>query len=475
MSCSRASLFRCCVLAACSAPVVAGCGDDAFLDPPPPATDPDRVQPPEPPLSVINVPMAIPLSPLVALVEGAVPTRYGSLDEFHELPDSGGARIAFELERTPFRAVFVDRVARLDANVLYRVRVHYPLPALPDVDSSCGIESGPRPALSVAIESPMTLDRDWTLRTRARIADLKPVTDEDVDRCRVTGLRLDITERIVNGARALLEEHLTEIDRLAAEVDTRSRFASWWHTLSAPVPLGDSLWLTMGPEAIRRGPLRGSGDSLTVQLALRSRPQIYFGPRPSENVGPLPPLETGEVEPRLDLLVDARADYGAAGRFLEETLSGVPIDVGGRAIQVDSVRVFGIGSGRLAMQLRVSGEVRGRIYLTGRPAIDLVTGRVAVPDLELDVATRGVLMAAASWFAVPELRDYMREHATWPTAPAVDWLTTWLERGLNRPISDDLRVEGTVDSVRIVGATALRDALWVRLAAKGSASLFVEN
>jgi hypothetical protein len=144
-------------------------------------------------------------------------------------------------------------------------------------------------------------------------------------------------------------------------------------------------------------------------------------------------------------------------------------------IQVDSVRVYGIGEDRLALRLRVSGDLRGRMYLVGRPAIDAKTGRVSVPDLELDVATRGVLLSGASWFAVPELRDYLREHATWPTEPAVDWLMMWLDRGLNRWISDNLRVTGTVDRVEIVDATALRDALWVRLSAQGSAGMTVEH
>jgi len=474
MSRSRHTWFSC-ILAAGSALALSACDDDTFLDPPPPVSSPDRARTPERPLSVINVPMSIPLRSLIDLVEEAVPVRYGDLEDFEPAPDGGRGEIAFELERSPFRAIFLAGVARLDATVLYRVRVHYPLPALPDIDGSCGVGSDSRPALSVAIESPMTLDRGWILRTRTRIAELRPASEEDADQCRVSGLGIDITDRIVEGARSFLEANLPEIDRLVAQVDTRSRFESWWHTLAAPVALGDSLWLSMEPEAIRRGPLRGAGDSIQVELGLESRPGIYFGSRPSEAIPPLPPLESGEVEPHLNLLVDARADYGAAGSFLEEALAGVRVHIGGRTVQVDSVRVYGIGDGRLAMRLRVSGDLRGRMYLTGRPSIDLETGRVSVPDLDLDVATRGMVMAAASWFVVPELRDYMRAHATWPTAPAVDWLTMWLERGLNRRISEGLRVRGKVDGVEIVGATALSDALWVRLSARGSASLFVDD
>ena len=36
----------------------------------------------------------------------------------------------------------------------------------------------------------------------------------------------------------------------------------------------------------------------------------------------------------------------------------------------------GIGAGRLAMRLGVSGDLSGRLYLTGRPVIDMTTGKV---------------------------------------------------------------------------------------------------
>lgn len=457
-------------------PSAVACSGEGYVDPPPPDdVGADETLVLRPPISTINVPMAIPVQSLVELVDEAVPWRYGHLDEFHSTPDGGRARIAFELERGPFSADVVEGVARLRAAVLYRVRVHYDLPLLPDIETSCGVGGDPRPALTVSIESPLSLARDWTLRTNASLANLAPATSQAVDRCTVTALGIDITDRIVADAGTFLEDHLADIDSLVARVDTRSRFTSWWNTLREPIELRDSLWLAMQPEAIRRGPLRTSGDSVVVQLGLRARPQIVFGGRPPTPKTSLPPLDSGEVEPGLDIRVDARAEYGAASRFLEEALSGRTIDMRGRSVQVDSIEVYGIGSGRLAMRVGVSGDLRGRLYLTGRPDIDPISGQVSVPDLELDVATRDVLFSAASWFTASPLRDYLRERATWPSAPAIDWLSMWLVRGLNRDISPDLRVSGVVDSVEIIGATALRDALWVRLAARGSASTFVGN
>jgi hypothetical protein len=186
---------------------------------------------------------------------------------------------------------------------------------------------------------------------------------------------------------------------------------------------------------------------------------------------PLPPLLTGAIDGGLDLLVDARAEYGSASAFLREQVAGRTLDFDGRSIRIDSLRVYGIGGGRLAMAVDLSGAVGGRVFLTGRPVIDPVTREISVPDLDFDVATRDVLLSTVAWLAGPTLREELRARARWPGNPAVDWLAGWLREGLNRDISDDLRVSGTVDSLDIVDTYALTQALRVRVTATGAARL----
>jgi hypothetical protein len=67
----------------------------------------------------------------------------------------------------------------------------------------------------------------------------------------------------------------------------------------------------------------------------------------------------------------------------------------------------------------------------------------------------------------------MRERASWPVDPAVRLLTDYLAQGLNRDLSSDLRVAGTVESVEILGVYPLREVLLVRVAARGTATLEV--
>jgi hypothetical protein len=443
-----------------------------YIDAPPPATREDVHPVSSPPPSVISVPLEIPIRPLVALVEGAVPRAFGDLEQFERLPTNDRVRVAFELERTPFRASVADDIARLQTTVLYAVRFSYGLPALPDLGGSCGVD-GPRPRLIVTIESPISLDEEWGLRTRARVGEVLAASDESRDRCQVTFLGLDVTDLLLDAVRSFLVDSTGDIDELASRVDTRSRFQEWWATLRRPIELDDSLWLAMRPERVRRGPLRGSGDTITVDIALTARPSVDFGARPAIDSVPLPALDSGDVRSHLDLRVDARAGYEAASGLLTERIGGHRVDFEGRSLTVDSLRVYGIGGGRLAMEVLLSGDVRGRLFLTGRPVIDSTTGEISVPDLDFDVATRDLLLSTVAWLAGPTLREDLRERAHWPGDPAVAWLAAWLREGLNRNISAELSVSGEVETLEILDVHALTQVLLVRVAATGTARLEV--
>jgi hypothetical protein len=450
-----------------------GCGGPREVDPRPPLLLPDSLVPPSSPLSTISVPLEIPIGVLAELLEEALPRSLGTLDSMLPVPRDGRRSVEIALERSAFRVELHGQEARLETIIGYALQVAYDVPAFPDVGGSCGTGAAPRPRLRVAITSPVSLARDWTLRTGARVESVRPASGEPRDRCEVTLLGLDVTDDVAAAARSFVEDHLDAIDRSAARVDTRTRFQEWWGKLREPIQLEDSLWLAIGPESIRRGPLRGTGDTVRVDLALGARPRILYGGRPRGRLAPLPALDTGAVEPHLDLLVDARAAYPAISDFLAERLGGTTVELGDRVLHIRTLRVYGIGAGRLALELQLDGHVVGTLYLVGTPVIDPVSGSISIPDLEFDEATRRELFPFLPELTALPLRDFLRGKAVWPSEPAVAFLTEWLAIGLNRYLSDDLGITGVVDDMEIVAAYALRDALYVRIAARGRASVFL--
>jgi hypothetical protein len=278
---------------------------------------------------------------------------------------------------------------------------------------------------------------------------------------------------VVEGARSYLEQQERTVDSIAASLDLRPSFEAWWETLREPVELADSVWLVVGPNSVRQGTFDGVGDSVWVELALEAFPSVVVGPRPVADETPLPPLGTGTFEPGLDLIVEGRAEWATLSGMLMDELAGTEVRHEGRTVTVDSLRVYGIGGGRIALDVRVSGDLAARLFFTGTPALDASSQVISLPDLDFDVATADVLLAAAAWMQRLGLRTLLRERATWPAAPVAAWLEQWLDEGLNRSISDDLRVSGQVASVTPREVYALREHLLVRIAARADARMYV--
>lgn len=438
---------------------------------PAPETVADVAPEPLPP-SNLAVPIRVELASLLAELESSVPLRWGSLEERHTVGDR--TDVAFALERSPFTASFEGSLARLTATIHYRARAWYDPPVLPTVSASCGTGEDERaPRLVVTLEAPITVTPDWRLAAEAGIGGIRPASDDDRDRCRVTVIRLDMTGRVIEGARSVILDHAAEIDSLVANVDVRSSFEGWWATLAEPVELTENIWLVMDPLSVRRGAIRGEGEAVVVPVTLTARPRVVVGRRPDVTVPPLPPLDVGEVEPGLEILAEGRAEYETASRMLTDEFRGREFSRGERMVRIRSVTVSGIGGGRLALAVDVTGSARGVLYLVGTPEYDPETGQVAVPDLDFDIATADVLLEGASWLARAGLAGLMRQQARWPAAPAVDWVSEQLGKGLNRSLSDEVALRGSVGEVTILGVRAMRDALIVRARASARASLEV--
>lgn len=448
-------------------------GRSDLLEAPAPTVSSESEEPEPLAVSSMAVPMTIPLDILVGLLEDAVPRTYGSLDERQSLPDRGRTDLAFELERQPFHAVMDGNVVRIETLVEYGLQAWYDPPVLPELHGTCGTGDGPRPRLRMVLEAPLSLTEDWSLATRADLTTLEPASDEDRDRCQMTFLDFDVTGRVVDGARGFLEGHERTLDSLAASVELRSSFESWWETLRDPIELDESVWLVLRPEAVRRGPIAGTADSVRVALALEARPSVVVGARPARDTASLPPLRAGPTPPGIDILVEGRAEYGTASRFLQQELAGTELERQGRRIRIESLRVLGLGEGRVALEVRVSGDLRARLYLTGTPTLDRDGQVIAVPDLDFDVATENVVVQAASWLRGLGLLQLLRERARWPARPAEAWLSDWLRRGLNRDISSTLRIRGTVESLTVEEVRPLTADVWVRIEAKADARVLL--
>ena len=425
------------------------------------------------PTSYIDVPVRYDLSSAVQWLESTVPRTLGDINDRRPVTGKKRMHYAFALERQPFHVRVEGRTASVIAAIQYQARVWYDPPVLPEIRASCGI-GGVRPRARVAIVSVVDLTEQWTLKPRTR-AVAQPLTGSDNDRCAVTALSIDVTEKVLAAARAALQKELTKFDRRVACFDLRKEAQKVWTTLQTPLRLTDSLWLVIDPSAVRIGLLKVEGDTLVTTVGLSAQPRIVGGARPAASERPMPaPQDSATRPPALHLLTEARVPYDVTSAILTRELRGTKIRVGSRQLVVRRLRLSGIGDGRVAVGLSVTGAVDGTLYAVGHPAFDTTTAELSMPDLAYDIGTRSLLVGALSWLAQGTIEDFLRTHVRIKMGHIIEQGRELLERNLNRELASGVRLRATVGAGRVLGVRAAPDALLARAVASGQGELVLD-
>lgn len=443
------------------------------------ASSPQLDSLPTPPplaLSRFNIPLIYDYTPVLAVVERVVPKTFGSIDSVHMVGDDENRHYAYEARRGPFTTFVRGDQVHLRATLSYAARGYFKPRFGPTIGAGCGGDSpSERPRVTVELVTPLTLTPDWHLASRARIATLAPTSDAARDRCTVSIIHYDVTQRVIDAARSALTAQLPQIDRKISGVDLTSRFEEWWQLLNRPIRLTDDVWLLLAPERLRLGKVSSSGSDLVVDAGLDARPKIVAGAEPHPAALPLPPLGRDTAANGFHIVLGATIDYTAASKTITDALSGKSITEAGRTVTVRAARVSPLPHGQLALAMTFTGDANGTLVFAGSPQYDRRAGQLTVPNLDYDLATDSDLIKAYAWLKSDALRSLFRAKARLPVEPLLDKGKSLLTAGLNRKLGDAVTLSARVDSVDVAGMYITAPGIVIRAVAIGNAGMQVRQ
>lgn len=448
------------------------------LDAPEPVINAETVDSlPRQPSSLLEAPVTYDLSTAIDSIEAAVPMTYGDLDQRVEWSHNDRVRFAYLLHRSPFRVKVRGQTVTISANIQYSGRIWYNPPIGPEVEVSCGTDDElPRRAI-LTLESTGELNREWGLRTHSRVVRLEALSDSSRDRCRLSFLRIDVTDRVLEITRGLLEKELAHFDRAVARWPVRRRFEKIWRDIQKPVRLADSVYLTINPSQAEVGDVGAIGQTAYANLRLVAAPRVMTGPKPKLEKVPLPDLRIADDVGRgARVLLDASFTYPVATDMLRKALVGRRLEHQGHRIRIRDVRLFGIGGGKVALRVQISGAIRGRLFFTGTPSYDARSHQITVPDLEYDVGTAQVLVSGYEFLSDVKLRDFLREKARLPDSTVVRRLSRLAEDGMNRKLpARGTRLSGRIHQAGVVAVRATVQEIRVRALADADLTLSIDR
>ncbi|MEQ8810634.1 MAG: DUF4403 family protein, partial [Imperialibacter sp.] len=117
------------------------------------------------------------------------------------------------------------------------------------------------------------------------------------------------------------------------------------------------------------------------------------------------------------------------------------------------VEVYGTEDG-LAVKLGLTGDVRGDVYLQGRPVIDRASKSFRIEDFDFVVDSDDAVLASADWLLHSSIKVMVERQLTYELQPYADMIPMLITSGIEKgKLAEKLEVY--IDSWEIVPLATL--------------------
>lgn len=419
--------------------------------------------------SFVSAPVVLDLRPLLTEIETSVPRVFGSIDKSKRIQVHKGpsAWVAPEIRRGNFDFTFKDNEVQISTILEYRAKV-WVKPVLIEHSVSCGMDEK-RPRIRLTLATKYDIAENWHLRTTSRVVNLESMSKEERDQCEVSLLKLDVTGKVVDGARSALEGMLKKADQKLSGISIEKPITGIWYKLQNPISIAKgTLFLEINPQHIALGAVKAADSNLVARLDLLAAPRLVSGHKPVNDSIPLPPLgRTASGTDTAVVLVEGVLAYAAANELLGKALEGKKFGKWWARITIEEVTALPAGKGRIVLAVKVKGRVNGTLYAVGTPDYDPATDMITVPDLAFDVKSQDALVGVAGWLVNgPFLKD-VRGLAHIPAQALLDNVITIANKELNRELSKGVFLRGQLDKATARNVIAAQRGLVARANATG--------
>lgn len=421
------------------------------------------------PKSEIDIPISAELGSYIQQAETSVPNEYSG----NEQPCQG-LRYAFMFRRSPFNINGSGNNVDLGFQGQYWIDLTYCAKCLfnncvvPKVGASCGVGE-PLRRIDIGYRSTLTVLPNYRLSSSTSLTMLNPV-----DRCTVTILNIDATDRLINMVRGPLNNLGGKVDEKISGIDFRPQVQALWDRISSEIKIGDFGYLNVNPQSLRLSSmLNFQGTSLSVSVGATVIPVIKSESSSSQSA-PLPDLSDYIPGNGFNVYLDMRANYDTLSRYINNELAGQVILIEKKKFIITNAHLYGIGNQKIVIAVSFKGKRKGTVYLTGTPSYNSISHELSFLDLEFDIKTRDLLLKIAKWIFNEKITGALKEKAHYDFSSLLEKTRIKLQDELTRDLGGNIRTSGTINRINIEDIYPGNSVLILRTLANGKLTVTLE-
>lgn len=427
---------------------------------------------PLPPLpqSIVSVPVNVNLASLAKELEAVVPKEQHASADWMVVAKNpvGDMGVKYEAWREPLTMKMRGSALITEAHLFYWLEAGQRVPkpiiggSFWQTLASCGRSEPPREAI-LGMQTSIALTPEWQMRPTST-----PEPAVYPNKCKITFLNIDVTDRVDDAFTKGLQQGAGLADaRLRSQGNLRPMAEQAWRRLQEPIRIDSTIWLVVNPESASASPPGGDGTTARITASITAHPTVLFGPRPASGTRPLPSLQIRQPGDGFHVAIEGEISFEDATTQLARIFRGTKQNLDGREITITDVKVFGSGD-MAVLQVALTGDLDGTVYLAGRPVYDDRSGLLTIADLDYSVETKATLVKIADWLYHGSFRETIAQQAKLGLASGIGEARRELQRGLNRQLAPNIALVGTVSAIRPVGVFVTASGFRARIMVDGA-------
>ena len=382
--------------------------------------------------SFVSTPLVIPAALIADKVNSVIKQNFYHDDDFDNIDRKGKKdNIKLDIQRLrPIEITWKDNVATCDATL--HIQIEKRLINTDFIPNASDIALKSEFTIRAVLQITADITEDWHLKTQTKLLridwltnpvamggllDLKKQIEKKlVDEMPFIAQRID--ETIYNGVR---------LDRAMTRV---------WKKVQKPIRInkkGQLVWLKIHPIRFEMGRITSKGDELRVQTRFSATTETWVEDHPAYSVDSiLPPLvKKGVLPDSAFVYMLSEVPYSDINRVLDKKLSGQKFSFSGRDFKISKADVSGCGQ-NLVLHLKVKGDIRGDLYLQGRPRFESATQRLMIDNFDFDIQTEEALVSGASWLLHSTFLSQIQEELRVPVGEKMAVIPDKIMEGIER-------------------------------------------
>ncbi len=344
-----------------------------------------------------------------------------------------------------------------DSTILYTVPLHIwvkkSLRLLGDTEAEG--------ALVLEFATKYQLNEDWTVVTNTSINQYDWVKTPKIN---VLGAKIPV-KAIADRVLAASQDKITkQIDALVADGLSIKGFAEKaWNQIQEPILVSkeydSSVKIT--PYGLAISPFRLQNDTIVSTLFVQGLSEISVGNQVdfTENA-PLPPLKLMDFEAEpFQLRVLAQIPFEEAEQLALENLKGETYKFRKNEITIQDLKLGRDGE-KVAVELDVTGDYDGKLYLKGIPSYDKRNSQIDIKKVEFRLDTKNFLLKTAKWLFSDLIINKIEGNLQYSIDEDLAEIKKQIQKQLtNYEIQPGINVEGQVADLKVQQVGMADDAI----------------